>query len=65
MISHGAKCSHCRGNMSAPKPVTEGPRAGQMRIFCIKCGHIEYQAAPAARPSEKEADAPDEGREMV
>ena len=65
MISHGVKCSHCRGNMSASKPVTEGPRAGQTRTFCIKCGHIEYQAAPAARPPEEETDAPDEGREMV
>jgi hypothetical protein len=38
--------------MSAPKPVLDGPRAGQMRIFCVKCGHIEFQLAdgsPAPR----------------
>ena len=49
MISHGAKCSHCRGNMSAPKPVTEGPRVGQTRTFCIKCGHIHYDPAPRVK----------------
>lgn len=53
MISHGEKCRHCRGNMSAPKPVTEGPRAGQTRTFCIKCGHIQYHVAPLPRPPEE------------
>ena len=54
MISHGEKCRHCRGNMSAPKPVTDGPRAGQTRTFCIKCGHIEYHPAPVAKEPETE-----------
>ncbi len=56
MISHGEKCGLCRGNMSAPKPVTEGPRAGQTRTFCIKCGHIQYHAAPEPPPQEPEPD---------
>jgi len=43
MISHGKKCPHCGGNMSLPKPVTDGPKKGQTRIFCVKCGHLEFQ----------------------
>jgi hypothetical protein len=39
------KCRHCGGHMTQPKPVTEGPKKGQMRIACFKCGHIEYIAA--------------------
>ncbi len=54
MISHGDKCRKCRGNMSAPKPVTEGPKAGWTRAFCVKCGHIEFHPAPQARQSEGE-----------
>ena len=50
--------------MSAPKPVTEGPRAGQTRTFCIKCGHLEFHAAPVAREPEEEPAGPDAG-EMV
>ena len=64
MISHGDKCRKCRGNMSAPKPVTDGPRAGWTRTFCIKCGHIEFHAAPKARESEDGPAGPDAG-EMV
>ena len=40
--------------MSAPKPVTEGPRAGQTRTFCIKCGHIQYHPAPMVKQPEAE-----------
>jgi hypothetical protein len=43
MISHGDNCSHCRGKMSSPKPIVDGPRAGQLRVFCTKCGHIEFR----------------------
>jgi hypothetical protein len=47
MISHGEKCSHCNGHVSDPKPVPEGPRKGQMRTICTKCGHIHYLQSPA------------------
>lgn len=39
--------------MSAPKPVIEGPKKGQMRRFCVKCGHMEYEPAKAAPEPEK------------
>ena len=52
MLSHGDNCRHCRGKMSAPKAVLEGPRIGQYRIFCTKCGHIEYQRTNAPGPLE-------------
>ena len=63
MIPHGKKCSHCRGDMSLPKPINDGPRSGQTRTICMKCGHIEYQSRQpqqrgngntAFRPKEKE-----------
>ncbi len=47
MISHGDNCRHCHGKMSAPKPVLDGPRMGQSKRFCTKCGHIEYDRSPA------------------
>jgi len=47
MINHGEKCSHCNGHVSEPKPVPEGPRKGQMRTICTKCGHIHYLQSPA------------------
>lgn len=47
MLFHGEKCRHCRSNMSAPKPITEGPRKGGYRTICVSCGHIEYHAGPA------------------
>jgi ribosomal protein L37E len=52
MIFHGEKCRHCGGKMSAPKPVPEGPRAGQTRTFCTKCGHMEYHL-PQPPPAEE------------
>ena len=42
MIFHGEKCRHCGANMTEPKPVLEGPRKGQTRTICVKCGHIDY-----------------------
>jgi hypothetical protein len=44
MVFHGAKCRHCRSNMSEPKLVTEGPKKGWYRTYCISCGHIEFEA---------------------
>lgn len=48
------KCRFCNGKMSQPKPVVEGPRKGQNRIFCMNCAHTVYlgqvvqqQAQPA------------------
>ncbi len=43
MVFHGEKCRHCRGNMSEPKVVNEGPKRGMMRTYCISCGHIEHR----------------------
>lgn len=60
MLFHGEKCRHCRGNMSAPKPVIEGPKKGWSRTICFNCGHQEYHppadgsqppAAPASQPA--------------
>jgi len=61
MVYHGAKCRHCRANMSEPKLVTEGPKKGFYRTYCINCGHIEFEAPaggvqqqqqqPQARPA--------------
>ena len=54
MISHGDNCHKCRGKMSVPKPVLDGLKAGQVRVFCTKCGHIEYRpAAPAHEPEQQ------------
>ena len=36
------KCRHCGGKMTEQKPVTTGPRMGQMKSICLKCGHTEY-----------------------
>jgi hypothetical protein len=36
------KCRHCAGKMTEQKPVTSGPRMGQMKSICLKCGHTEY-----------------------
>jgi hypothetical protein len=47
MLFHGEKCRHCRGNMSEPKPITEGSRKGGYRTICGNCGHIEYHAGNA------------------
>ena len=64
MISHGENCCKCRGKMSAPKPVTEGPKAGWTRVFCVKCGHLEFLPAPVTPQPEEELSEPDAG-EMV
>ena len=50
MLPHGDNCRHCRGKMSAPKPVLDGPHIGQTRMICTKCGHIEYQRSNADAP---------------
>lgn len=44
MVYHGEKCRHCRANMSEPKLVTDGPKKGTFRTYCINCGHIEFLA---------------------
>jgi hypothetical protein len=36
------KCRHCGGKLSAPKTIAEGPRTGQTKRICFKCGHTEY-----------------------
>jgi hypothetical protein len=36
------QCRHCGGRLTAPKEIIEGPRAGQTRRSCFKCGHTEY-----------------------
>ena len=37
--------------MSLAKPVTEGPKKGQTRKYCTKCGHIKYlPAIPQPQP---------------
>ena len=64
MISHGDNCRKCRGKMSAPKPVPDGPKAGWTRTFCVKCGHIEFHPAPLIREREEEVSGPEAG-EMV
>jgi hypothetical protein len=28
--------------MTEQKPVESGPRMGQMKSICLKCGHTEY-----------------------
>ncbi len=58
MISHGLKCKMCNGKMTAPKPVLEGPKAGQMRTFCTKCGHIQYLAATDAPQPPPQPEGP-------
>jgi hypothetical protein len=40
-----SKCRHCGGKMTTPKPITEGPRKGQSKQICFKCGHTEYFGA--------------------
>lgn len=47
MINHGEKCRLCNGHMSEPKLVNEGPKKGQTRTICSKCGHIIYLQGPA------------------
>jgi hypothetical protein len=34
--------------MTAPKPITDGPRKGQTRIICVKCGYIDYRQPQGA-----------------
>ena len=36
------ECRHCGGKMTDQKQVTSGPRMGQMKSICLKCGHTEY-----------------------
>lgn len=56
MLFHGEKCRHCGGNMSSPKPITEGPKKGGFRTICGKCGHIEYHLADAgSQPTQQQA----------
>ena len=60
MLFHGEKCRHCRGNMTEPKLIPDGPRKGGYRTICVSCGHIEYQNAPQtqAQPNPVPAPAP-------
>ena len=51
MIFHGEKCRHCGANMTQPKPVLEGPRKGQTRTICVKCGHIDYHGVADTQQS--------------
>ena len=41
-FGHREKCRHCGGKMTDQKQVTSGPRMGQMKSICLKCGHTEY-----------------------
>ncbi len=41
---HEDTCRHCSGKMSPPKVVLDGPKKGQTRKYCLKCGHIEFVA---------------------
>ena len=41
-FGHHEKCRHCGGKMTGQKPVDAGPRHGQMKSICLKCGHTEY-----------------------
>jgi hypothetical protein len=36
--------------MTPPKPTADGPRKGQMRMACFKCGHIEYLPQQGQQP---------------
>ena len=57
MINHGERCTHCGGNLSDARPVTMGPRKGQMQRICSKCGHIKYEACaaqPAMQPQQQQ-----------
>ena len=63
MLFHGEKCRHCGSNMTEPKQVLEGPRKGQSRTICVKCGHIEYHGsadaqATRAMPQQQTSAAP-------
>ena len=44
MLTDRQKCRHCRGKMSSPKAVLDGPSRGKYRTFCMACGHIEFVA---------------------
>src|SRR4051812_771445 len=43
-FSHREKCRHCGGKMTEQRSVVTGPRQGQMKSICLKCGHTEYHA---------------------
>lgn len=43
-FGHHEKCRHCGGKMTEQKPVDSGPRLGQTKSICLKCGHTEYHA---------------------
>lgn len=44
MNTDGQKCHVCRGKLSKPKPVLDGPQKGKMRIVCMSCGHMSFVA---------------------
>ena len=41
-FAHREKCRHCGGKMTEQKRIDAGPRQGQMKSICLKCGHTEY-----------------------
>jgi hypothetical protein len=53
MLTHGERCRHCGGEMSAAKQVVDGPKKGQTRKYCLKCGHIEFLAQPGSPPQQQ------------
>jgi hypothetical protein len=57
MVFHGAKCRHCRSNMSEPKLMEEGPKKGWYRSYCISCGHIEFEppSGGVQRPQQQQS----------
>lgn len=42
MITDGQRCHVCRGKMSKPKVVPDGPEKGRSRIYCLNCGYMVY-----------------------
>ena len=54
MLVDKNKCKLCRGKMSKPKPVLDGPNKGQTRIICMNCGYIVYLAQVFGEESEPE-----------
>ena len=45
MNNHNNNCMHCGARVGEPKPVRDGPRKGQTRTICTKCGHINFLPA--------------------
>jgi hypothetical protein len=54
IIKDGDKCHLCSGKMSKAKPITDGPKKGQNRKYCLQCGHIVILGAIMAEPEQPE-----------